>query len=1049
MKSYSAMESVWQIAIPKTVRSVGICVCLSFYCAMPVKAFDTLSSKDNIMQQQVKKISGVVADNLGETIIGANILVKGTSTGVITDIDGHFSLDVPVNAILQVSFIGYKTIEILVGDKQQINVVLSPDVEELDEVVVTAMGIKREKKALGYAMQEIKTDNLIETRTESVSNMLHGKIAGVQISSSGNDLGGSTRVVLRGLTSLSGKNQPLWVVDGVPINDNIGGSGVVTEYGYSEYSGGASEINPEDIESISVLKGANAAAMYGSRAQNGAILITTKKGKLEQPLSIEYNGTVNLTTAYEAYDLQNVYGQGSHGEFSLNSKSSWGPKMEGQMIENWRQVNGGDASYSSYPMLSQGSQLLDFYRTGTNVNNSIAISGGGKSMTGRLAYTDSRNNGITPDNSLRRQYIDANITFSNKWLELGMKASYIHQKANNRPDQGLYGVGSQFIRMPRSIRLADLKNPEGLNGSVINWAGDDKNYINPYVYTYKGNGNYDVKDRLIGQLNGSLIFTEWLRLNAKIGMDMFSSDTRLMIPFYFGTASNQLMVYEQNLSEINADFLLNFNKTFGDFSVLANVGTAFRNERDKRLNVLSGRFQMAGLISLSNSSTITPEEYLGRKKVNSVLGNAQLGYKSAVFVDVTARNDWSSTLPKDNWSYFYPSVSLSGVISQLIDMPEEISFLKVRGSWAKVGNDTDPYVLTATYNTWALMSPTMVSTAPMTQPLSTLKPESTQSWEAGLDMRMFQGRIGLDFTYYKTETTNQIMNIPVSASTGYINKLINAGKMSSHGVEIMLNGTPIRMQDWQWDLTLNWGMSTSRCEELHPDIKRFELGGTSIGTVVVREGEKFGDIIGKAYKRNEAGEVLVDDRGLPLYESDRIVGNMMPDWTGSIQSTLRWKDLSFSMLIDVKQGGDVISMTDAIACASGNSTRTLAYRDGGMVVRGVNVNTGIANAKEISAQDFYEEVGGAGGVTEEFLYDGSYVKMREMSLGWNIPKRWLLKTPLQSIKFSVVGRDLFFFHKNTPGNPEGANSRSDYAQAFENTSMPPTRSFGFNLNIKF
>ena len=319
---------------------------------------------------------------------------------------------------------------------------------------------------------------------------------------------------------------------------------------------------------------------------------------------------------------------------------------------------------------------------------------------------------------------------------------------------------------------------------------------------------------------------------------MFSSDTRLMIPFYFGTASNQLMVYEQNLSEINADFLLNFNKTFGDFSVLANVGTAFRNERDKRLNVLSGRFKMAGLISLSNSSTITPEEYLGRKKVNSVLGNAQLGYKSAVFVDVTARNDWSSTLPKDNWSYFYPSVSLSGVISQLIDMPEEISFLKVRGSWAKVGNDTDPYVLTATYNTWALMSPTMVSTAPMTQPLSTLKPESTQSWEAGLDMRMFQGRIGLDFTYYKTETTNQIMNIPVSASTGYINKLINAGKMSSHGVEIMLNGTPIRMQDWQWDLTLNWGMSTSRCEELHPDIKRFELGGTSIGTVVVREGEK-------------------------------------------------------------------------------------------------------------------------------------------------------------------------------------------------------------------
>ncbi|MEG1749500.1 MAG: TonB-dependent receptor [Tannerellaceae bacterium] len=442
-------------------------------------------------------------------------------------------------------------------------------------------------------------------------------------------------------------------------------------------------------------------------------------------------------------------------------------------------------------------------------------------------------------------------------------------------------------------------------------------------------------------------------------------------------------------------------------------------------------------------------EGFSEKKVNSMLGNVQVGYRSMLYLDVTGRNDWSSTLPADNWSYFYPSVSLSGIVSEMVQLPEQISFLKVRGSWAKVGNDTSPYQLYPIYGVSTIISPVLGSSAPSNYPLSSLNPESTQSFEAGLDLRMFNGRIGLDFTYYNSKTTNQILSIAMAGSSGYGSKLINAGKMASHGAEVMLSFIPIQTKDWQWDLNLNWGANTSRCLELDPTIKRWNLGGVRIGDVVVREGEKFGDIIGKAYVRDDAGNVKINNNGLPVFESDKVIGNMMPDWTGSIATSLRWKDLSFGMLIDVKKGGDVVSVTDAYASKLGNSMRSLENREGGMVVEGVNFETGKPNTTAVKSQQFYETVGGPDGVAEEFLYDGTYVKMREMSLGWVLPKIWIEKSPLKGVKFSIVARDLFFIKKNTPGNPEGAFSRSDYAQAFEISSMPPTRSFGFNLNVKF
>ncbi|MEG2068002.1 MAG: SusC/RagA family TonB-linked outer membrane protein [Tannerellaceae bacterium] len=564
--------------------------------------------------QKGRRITGTVKDKNGETIPGANIIVKGTTNGVITNIDGNYTIEVPEGkSILQASFVGYRPLDMTIGNKVQLDFILAPSVEELSEVVVTAMGIRREKKALGYAMQEVKTEGLIENRSESVANMLQGKVAGVQISQSGTGMGGSTRVVMRGLNSLSGNNQPLWVVDGMPIND--GAESSADQWGSIDYSGGASEINPEDIESISVLKGANAAALYGSRAQNGVILVVTKKGKLDQPISLEYNGNLNFSTPYEAFELQDVYGQGSNGQFASEARSSWGPVMDGKTeVPNWRATIYKDDSYKPYAFAPQHSQMMDFYRTGLTYNNSLSVSAGGKSLAGRISYSDSRNQGITPHHSLTRQYFDANLNFSNKWLVVGMKANYIRQKGVDRPDQGEYGIANQFIKMPRSIRMCDLQSPAGFDGQPVNWSGTSNEYINPYAYFSNGNGNKDMKNRIIGQLNASVIFTEYLRLNAKIGLDWYNMDRRTMMPFSFDSGRNQYMMFRNTFEEFNSDVLLNFNKTFGDFSVVANAGVAFRKEKGTALSASSGRFTVPGLVAMSNEKTRECRKDLARKR---------------------------------------------------------------------------------------------------------------------------------------------------------------------------------------------------------------------------------------------------------------------------------------------------------------------------------------------------------------------------------------------------------------------------------------------------
>ena len=1014
------------------------------------------------VEQAKVTVKGIVLDENGEPIIGASVVDASGKNGTVTDANGNFTLEAPKGITLKISYLGY-TPTTVAASGTTVRVVMEPSNNDLNEVVVTALGIKREKKALGYAMQEVKTEGLTENKNFSVANMLQGKVAGVQISQSGTGLGGSTRIVMRGLNSLSGNNQPLWVVDGMPISDNS--SEQASQWGGFDYAGAASEINPEDIESISVLKGANAAALYGSRAQNGAIVITTKKGKLNQPLRLEYNGTLDITKVYSPYDYQNEYGQGTGGSFDINSKMSWGQKLDGTMVDNWRNVLYGDANYGKYALTPQKDYIKDFYKTGTNYTNTVTATAGGESLRGRFSFTDSRANDVVPNYSQNRQYFDLNTEFTSKYLDIGAKINYMHEKSKNRPSQGEYGVMIQLVKMPRGIRLSDLENPRGTGQyyyNAVNWSGPSDNYANPYTLTDPANGNLMDRNRIIGQVNATLKFTDYLKLTGRVGVDWYNDQFKNFntLPDPTNTASQYVKSNNTN-KEFNADLILYFDKTFGDYSINANLGTAVTNSRSDALAGYSGLFATPNVITLANGLTQTVGESYAKKEIQSAFFSASFGYKNWAYLDVTGRNDWSSTLPETNRSYFYPSVSLSAILSEVLKLPSWVDFWKVRGSWAQVGNDTNPYQLATYYYLWTSgdkndadgdkLNPNIVKEyMSNVKALADLKPEKTNSAEVGTEAHFFGNRLSFDFTYYNTQTTNQILTIGLPGSSGYTSKHINAGKIKSHGVELMIGGTPIKTKDWQWDVNVNWGLNRTSCDYLDNEVSRYTLGSIRIGSVVVNAGGGYGDIVGKAYKRDAQGRKIVDSNGLPESESDKVIGNMLPKWTGSVGTQLRWRDLTFSALVDVRHGGQFISNTDNYACQQGTSARTLYGRKSGeqIVVDGVTED-GQVNTKGVNAETYWTSIAGSDGIAEEFLYSASYIKMREMSFGYILPAHWFANTPIKYVKLSLVGRDLFYFHKAAPVNPEGAFSRSDYAQAFELASMPPTRSFGFSLNVKF
>lgn len=1000
----------------------------------------------HVAQQQKNQVNGTVTDANGEPIIGANVVEKGTTNGIITDLDGKFSLEVSPNASLEISYIGYLSQTIAVKGKNQLQITLHEDTQNLDEVVVTALGIKRDKKALGYSTQDLKADDLLESRTSSLANTLVGKVAGAQISESGSGMGGSTRIIIRGSSSLSGNNQPLWVVDGIPIDDSQP-STVSNDWGGSDRAGMASQLNPDDIESISILKGPSASALYGSRAGNGVVLVTTKKGSAGK-WTVSLNS--NFTSDVIAYtpEYQNTYGQGSNGVYNVEADASWGPVMDGRNVTNFRG--------NEVPFTAQKNREKDFFRNGTGFTNTIAMSGGNETSNVRLSFNDSRNKGVTPNHSLNRTGIDlsGSLTLWKK-LKVSAKANYITERVENPPSTGHYSIMNQLLLMPRNIRIADL-SPSRVNEEHINFIPNNAFNFNP-MFKIEWNSSFSATNRLLGYISADLEITKDLSLSGKTGMDFYAITNESK---GYPTEPSRYREYstgQSNFREHNSDVLLKYAKTIDKYFIGANVGGSIMYRKSRSVSVTSPNQKGPDFFSLSNGSNITATESISEKKIQSVYGMLNLGFDDYIYLDVTARNDWSSTLPQDNWSFFYPSFSLSYIPTEMLlkmdkSLPDWLTYAKVRGSWAQVGNDTDPYRLASVFTVSAKgTNGAAYGRYPTEIPLSDLKPEITTSYEVGADVRFFNNRFGVDFTYYKGKTKNQILSLNVGIVSGANTKLINAGEVQNQGVELMINAVPIQTNNFTWDLTLNYSKNKNKVIELADGIPYWKIGSSQMAEVRAYPGEPFGELYARTFKRDDNNQIIVGDDGSPIIENVfQRVGNITPDWMGSIANEFRYKNVGLKVLVDGRFGGKVMSFTESIINANGNGKRTEDRAD--IIVPGVRED-GTPNTTAISAQSYWQTVSGSWGrygIADEYLYDATFVKLRELSLSYVLPKKWLSPIAISNAVVSFQARNLFYIYRDTPGtNPEGSQGRLDSVQGYEFMSMPETRSFGVNVNVTF
>lgn len=1004
-----------------------------------------------------QQVSGVVTDaNDGFGLPGVSVLVPGTTNGTITDVDGNYTLDVDGGKELQFSYIGYATVTIAINGKTKVDVELSEDTQKIDEVVVTALGIKREKKALGYSMQELKGESLTQTRDANVANALAGKVAGLQIKQNGTGVGGSTRIVIRGNNSLSGNNQPLVVVDGVPIDNFSGGTDDYWGNGNLDKGSGISDISPDDIESMSVLKGPAAAALYGSRAGNGVVMITTKKGTKAKGVGINYNLNFTAENPMQTPKFQNVYGQGIDGKFDNNKTDSWGAVMDGSMK---------DMAMGNLPYAARDNDLYsDFLQTGSSWTNSLDISKSSEDITFRAGVTRLDNKGVVPNSGMDRTSINLRSTAKlAKWLSADVKVNYVNQHTDNRiklagdPDN----IFLNYLNTPRSIAFSDYgaykdnnwKRADGKPAGFLIDPGANAN--NPYWSAYR-NTNHDKKDRLIGFAALDFTFTDWLSLKLRSGMDNYTIEYENIRatgnPYWENNGS--MTANMEKFTEVNSDFLLTAKGNWDRFGIVGTLGGNVMYRSRNWYKESSGEFVIPEFHAIANGKTHKGEYTKERKQINSLYATASLSWDDYLYLDLTARNDWSSTLPKDNDSYFYPSVGASWIFTQMINKMGGstglLTFGKVRASWAQVGNDTDPYMLRDYYNIdYDIKGGIFGATNEEWMANPELKNETINSWELGLELKAFDNRIGVDLAYYKKNSKDQILKIDVPSATGFKKKMINAGNIENKGVEIALTATPvITPSGFVWDTQLNWSKNNNKVVSLTADTKEQILSDASVTfmKIVAHEGGAYGDIYGYGYLRDDAGNMVIGEDGVPIKTNDMILlGNNQPDWMMGWTNTFSFKNFTFSFMIDMRKGGDVYMGSIVAGTRNGTLDMTLPGRDGGIVVPGVLEDKSV-NTVDINAQKYWS---GISGITEAYMYDATNIRLRELSLGYTFPKSLLSKTPFTNLKLSFVARNLWMIHSNTKGfDPEAAYT-SGNAQGIEYGSMPTMRSLGLNLNVAF
>lgn len=1036
-------------------------------------------------------LTGTVLDENQVPLPGATVVVKGTSNGVATDFDGNFSIELTgSNDILLVSYIGYIKKEVDVTGKSATIISLEPDSQQLDEVVVTALGIEREKKSLGYASQELNNDEVVQAREPNLLNSMSGKVAGLQITNSPTGLGGSARVSIRGDASLNiNGNSPLFIVDGTPIsNEIVGSSGSGTQS--VDYGNGASEINPQDIESINVLKGPAAAALYGSRAANGAIIITTKKGKSQSSkLGISFNTGVTIENVLMLPDWQNEYGQGNNQQFAFVDGSgsgiadgvdeSWGPRLDtGLMIPQFDSprtdgTRGGDTFVSDAdiiptPWVSQPDNTKDFFETGITKTNSIAISKSGEMGNMRLSFQNLDQEGTLPNTDLKRNTLSFSGTMNvSDKVKVNANINYVKTDSDNRPAVG-YGTESimyLFIWYGRQLNTNNLRDywQPGLEGTQqFNY---NYNYHdNPYFTMYE-NTNAQDKDRIFGNVSLTYDINENWKLLLRSGRD-FYRDFRVRKRafstqrFPFGTYQEDNIFFEES----NSDVLLSYDKNLGEkFKLNVSAGGNQLRQKQDFTKSVAPQLINPGVYSFNNSrQAVQVSSNNNEKRINSLYGYARFSYDNVLFMDVTGRNDWSSTLPEGNNSYFYPSVTLSAIASDIFNMPEWVSFAKVRAAYAEVGNDTDAYRLRSFYqNETPFDGSTPILTESSLIPNADLKPEITGSYEFGLDLRFFQSRVNLDLTYYDSATKNQIINISTDIASGYSSQLINAGEVRNYGFEAIANFVPVLTDNFKWSSTFNFATNKSEVTDLGDDIQ-FTLTESNGAFIQAREGGSISAIYGRGFQRVEDenseyfGQMIINNQGIPERTDDLVYqGDYAPDFTLGMQNTFKYKNIDLGFLIDTRQGGIVVSRTKTIGSTSGQLQETLVGRETGIVAEGV-VNTGTAespvyapNTVNVDARTFNNRYYERDNV-EAAKYDASYTKLREVSLGYSFPQKMIQQLPISNARISVTGRNLILWTDNPHFDPETVGVSGGTLQpGIENMSYPSSRSFTFNLQVNF
>ncbi len=1033
------------------------------------------------------KVSGtVLSQEDGQPIIGAAVKVDGTSTGMLTDVNGRFSLTLPEGKNqLTISYLGYQSKT--VAAKNGMRVFLASDSQVLQDVVVTAMGIKRSAKALGYSATAVDGDKIAAARTADIMSSLQGKVAGVQISSSASDPGSSNSVIIRGISSLSGTNQPLYVIDGVPMNNSAVYSTDGLNSGY-DFGNGANAVNPDDVENMTILKGAAATALYGSRAANGVILITTKSGKKqEKGLGIEYNGGLQWEQVMRLPQMQNEFGMGWNGDKTDDENGSWGPRFDGSTLKYGTVYNNSQQIKSYLPIEDN---MKDFFDTGFRYSNSLSFNGATDKSDYFVSFSQIKDDGIIPTDadSYQKYTFSARGTHKVKALTFSSSLNYAYQKNNFvQTGQGFENMYNSIMQTPRDIAIVELKdldNPFNTPGYYYT----PYSVMNPY-YILNNHLNENESERFYGKFQMDYDFLKWFKLTYRVGLDTSTAHHHIGIPNYeslFPNTPNWESEFHNKQTgktsrkttrrrEINQDVMLTFDMPINDFNINAVVGFNGNERQYSHMFTETTNLTIPTYYNITNSAGIpTVEEYQWKRRLYGVYAQAEVAWKNQLYLTLTARNDWSSTLPKENRSFFYPGVTVSYLFSELLkEKTPWLSFGKLRLAWGKTGNDasvymTDPYYIQGNFDSsgWAeskfpfTKTSTNAYTVGNVLGSNTLSPEMTTETEVGVQLAFFKNRISVDATYYNRNSDKQITQLSTDAASGYTAQNVNLGKIRNRGVELLVTVVPVRTKDFEWSLTWNYTKNDNKVIKLPEEMNgRASIYGFSGGTgLYAIEGDEMGVFEAYVAKTNDAGQIIVDKNGLPQ-NSDKLVkiGSINYDYMMGIGNSLRYKDFTLSFDFDIRQGGLMFSRTQEITYFTGNAMQTTYNDRNPFIVPNSVIDNGDGTYSEntialygTTLYNYWDN--GAAAMGSASLISKSYVKLRQVVFGWNVPSKWLAKTPLTGVRFSIFGNNLLMWtpSSNTFIDPEASSFGNDLEGSFgEYSSNPSSRKFGFNVNVKF